>query len=239
MPTHASYVEILSKRNAAKPGDTAFRRTYSARNPHRGTFTFERGHNMIWLATDEPELRALWQERDKVTKRVDETRFKWMLYTRNLLVFPNFQLLETESLQIRVNRPLAADKTEITTYCVVAKGESQQARRLRIRQYEEFYNPTGLATPDDMAVFDALQTGQATEWVDWHQGYMRGLATVKRGADAHAQEIGINPVTSMSTTTGLGDETVFHSQYLEWRRLLKKGLGYTEEPRELVRGAAE
>ena len=72
-----------------------------------------------------------------------------MYYTRNALFFPNMQLLENQSLQVRVNRPLSASETEITTYCIAPKGESRAARTLRIRQYEEFYNPSGLATPDD------------------------------------------------------------------------------------------
>jgi phenylpropionate dioxygenase-like ring-hydroxylating dioxygenase large terminal subunit len=142
-------------------------------------------------------------------------------------------------LQVRINRPLAPDRTEITTYCIAPKGESRAARLRRLRQYEEFHNPTGLATPDDMAVFDACQTGQQSEWVDWHQGYMRGLAEVQTGDNEFARELGIHPETSVVTTEALGDETVFHSQHREWRRLLMKGLRAEENRPQLVHGAAQ
>jgi phenylpropionate dioxygenase-like ring-hydroxylating dioxygenase large terminal subunit len=230
VPTHTSYLQILGKRKPTAPGDTqvSFRRVYRERDLERGSFTFANGHNALWGANENPELRAISIDRDRIVQRVGETRFKWMLYTRNLLVFPNFQLLETSGLQIRVNRPLGPDRTEITTYCVAPRGESKAARVRRIRQYEEFYNPSGLATPDDMAIFDACQTGQSSEWVDWHQGYLRGLGKIERGANAPAKEIGVVPATAVATTAAMGDETIFHSQYREWRRILKKAVGRTE-----------
>ena len=241
IPTHQSYLQILGGRKQAKTGDApgSSRYMYSMRDLDRGTFTFERGHNVFWSAVEQPELRPLWFHREAVEQRLGATRLKWMLYTRNLLLFPNFQLLEAPILQVRINRPLAANKTEITTYCLAPKGESKPARVRRIRQYEEFYNPSGLATPDDMAVFDACQTGQQSDRVDWHQGYMRGIARVHWGPNAQARELGINPVTSVYNTDALGDETIFHSQYREWRRLLMKGLGHVEGRPQLARGAAE
>jgi phenylpropionate dioxygenase-like ring-hydroxylating dioxygenase large terminal subunit len=162
-----------------------------------------------------------------------------MLYTRNLLVFPNFQLLETSGLQVRINRPLAPDKTEITTYCIAPKGESRTARVRRLRQYEEFYNPSGLATPDDMAIFDACQTGQSSEWVDWHQGYLRGLGRMTRGANEAARKLGVATATSVATTHAMGDETIFHSQYRAWRAMLTAALGAPGNAPRLAGRAAE
>ena len=238
IPTHQSYLQILGGRKA-KPGDAPGSSRYMYSMLDRGTFTFEHGHNLFWSAVEQPELRPLWLHREDVEQRLGATRLKWMLYTRNLLLFPNFQLLEAPVLQVRINRPLAPDKTEITTHCLAPRGESREARIRRIRQYEEFYNPSGLATPDDMAIFDACQSGQKTEWVDWHQGYMRGIARLSWGANAQARELGIKPVTAVYNTDALGDETIFHSQYREWRRLLRNGLGATADRRELARGAAE
>jgi phenylpropionate dioxygenase-like ring-hydroxylating dioxygenase large terminal subunit len=241
VPTHVSYLQILGQRKPAAGGDTrvSFRRTYSVRDLERGSFTFANGHNAMWSTTENPELRAIYLDRERIEKRVGALRLKWMLYTRNLMVFPNFQLLETSGLQIRINRPLAPDRTEITTYCVAPKGESREARVRRIRQYEEFYNPSGLATPDDMAIFDACQAGQQSEWVDWHQGYMRGLAELKRGPNAPARELGIDPMTSVDYTDAMGDETIFHSQYREWRRLLTKALGRESRQPQFAGRAAQ
>ncbi len=225
IPTHISYLQIVGKRAPTdlSQGTSAWGKV-SARDLERGNFTFKGGHNLLWSANDEPEVRAVWLSKDTVRPRVGDLKFQWMLHTRNLFLFPNVQILDASSLQVRVIRPLAADKTEVSTYCIAPKGESKEARVKRIRQYEEFYNPTGFATPDDLAVFDACQRGQASEWITWHQGYMRGLADFKTGADAHAEALGIRPLTSVTTTEARGDETLYHPHYREWAKLLMEGL---------------
>ena len=59
--------------------------------------------------------------------------------------------------QIRHFRPIAVDKTEVTIYCIAPKGESAEARNARIRQYEDFFNASGMATPDDLEEFRSCQ----------------------------------------------------------------------------------
>ena len=177
---------------------------------------------MLWGANENIAARPLYLDLERVERRVGAAKTKWMFYTRNLLIFPNLQLLENASLQIRVNRPISADKTEITTYCIAPKGESREARVRRIRQYEEFFNPSGLATPDDTTLFEDCHAAQKSDWVDWQQGYMRGLAAVRPGANADAEELGLKPVTSLSSTAGICDETIFHGPLREWRRRLAR-----------------
>lgn len=225
VPTHLSYIQLLNqRRTAASDRGPSYLSNFRAADAIRGSFCFAHGHNVLWGANEKVEARPLYLDLENVKRRVGEMRTKWMFYTRNLLVFPNLQLLENASLQIRVNRPLSADKTEITTYCIAPKGESRAARMRRIRQYEEFYNPSGLATPDDTTLFEHCQSGQKTEWVDWHQGYMRGLALTQTGANDEARELDLNPATSIASTAGICDETIFHGPYREWRRLLRKAL---------------
>src|SRR5262249_55219648 len=120
VPTHMSYLHTLRKRQ------TSTRTNYSAGGAARGSFSFANGHNVHCGAVDAPEARPLWLSRDDVRQRVDEARFKWMFFNRNLLIFRNLQLLENVALQVRVNRPLAPDLTEIPTYCIVPRGESQE-----------------------------------------------------------------------------------------------------------------
>jgi benzoate/toluate 1,2-dioxygenase alpha subunit len=220
-PTHLSYLQVLGRRRPVT-GDKAMSsyQNFKETSMVRGGFCFRHGHNVMWGTNPLKEARPLWLGIDEVRKRVGETRTKWMLETRNLLVFPNLQLLENASLQVRVNRPLSADQTEITTYCIAPKGESRAARQKRIRQYEEFYNPSGLATPDDTTIFEDCQAGQQADAVDWHQGYMRGLALVEPGANDAARELGIDPETSLLSAFGVGDETIFHGPLREWRRRL-------------------
>ncbi len=223
VPTHISFLKVLERRRGADALGGITQR-FQQRDLS-GQFTFEHGHNVFWSMNPMREQRPLYLDHEAVERRVGATRIKWMYYTRNALFFPNMQLLENQSLQVRVNRPLSANETEITTYCIAPKGESRAARTLRIRQYEEFYNPSGLATPDDTTIFEDCQAGAKTAAVDWHQGYMRGLSLVKEGGDAHAAELGIAPVSSLSAIYQVGDETVFHGPLREWRRRLRAALG--------------
>src|ERR1700745_4505548 len=62
------------------------------------------------------------------------------------------------STQIRVVRPISVDKTEVTIYCFAPKGEDAKERATRIRQYEDFFNVSGMGTPDDLEEFRACQT---------------------------------------------------------------------------------
>lgn len=42
------------------------------------------------------------------------------------------------SSQLRIVRPVAWNKTEVISQCIGVKGESAEARRNRIRQFEDF-----------------------------------------------------------------------------------------------------
>ena len=66
--------------------------------------------------------------------------------SRNLCLYPNVYLMDQFSFQIRHVCPIAVDKTEVTIYCIAPKGESDKSRAHRIRQYEDFFNATGMAT---------------------------------------------------------------------------------------------
>jgi benzoate/toluate 1,2-dioxygenase subunit alpha len=225
VPTHLSYIQLLGKRQTASAADRpSYLSNFREVDARRGSFCFEHGHNVLWGANENIAARPLYLDLERVQRRVGEARTKWMFYTRNLLIFPNLQLLENASLQIRVNRPLSAGKTEITTYCIAPKGESREARVRRIRQYEEFFNPSGLATPDDTVIFEDCERGQKSEWVDWQQGYMRGLAAVKPGGNEDADELGVTPATSIVSTAGICDETIFHGPLREWRKRLSDAL---------------
>jgi hypothetical protein len=46
------------------------------------------------------------------------------------------------------------------------------------------------------------------------------MARAIDGPDEHAAELGIQPVTSVSGSFEMGDETVFHALYRHWRRCL-------------------
>jgi len=147
---------------------------------------------------------------------VGATRADWMLRTRQLNICPNLQIASNAALQMRVITPLAVDRTEITSYCLAPVGEPPERRRQRLRQYEDFFNPSGLATPDDTVTFEDCQRGFAGGGIEGQQGYARGLARVVRGPDEHAAQLGIKPETSTSGSFEISDETVFHALYRHW-----------------------
>jgi phenylpropionate dioxygenase-like ring-hydroxylating dioxygenase large terminal subunit len=184
-----------------------------------GSFGFAQGHALVWTRTP-AERHPLHVQRAALVARVGALRADWMMRTRQFNVFPNLQLASNAALQMRVIRPLAVDLTEITSYCVAPVGEDQEARRRRIRQYEDFFNPSGMATPDDTVTYEDCQRGFESGLVEWQQGSARGTLAMRPGADAHARELGIEPATSMHGPFSMGDETVYHALYLAWQRQL-------------------
>jgi phenylpropionate dioxygenase-like ring-hydroxylating dioxygenase large terminal subunit len=222
--THASYVDVAKKRPAegeARWVDDAM--------IDQGTFSFERGHAVMWsnrnsLRVVRP-LQADPEALEGARVRTDATHAKWMQLNRNLTIFPNMQLIDVSSLQLRFWRPIAVDKTEMVSYCLAPVGENPEARRRRIRQYEDFFNPSGLATSDDNMMYEFSQAGLQADAAGWTHGYLRGLGAPRHLADAQAAELGITATDSIAGGFTMGAETCFHTGYREWLRLLQKGVG--------------
>lgn len=223
---HPSFMKIVERRNSGESGHKLKAVDFAAyRRPEvvRGSYTFKRGHALVWGSNANPEVRPLYARIDELRRRVGELRARWMLSIRNLTLYPNVQFAENASLQVRILRPLAVDRTEMRIYCLAPVGERAAAREHRIRQYEDFFNSTGLATPDDTTSYEDCQRGYAARRVDWQQGYARGTTALVRGPDRHARELGIQPETSVSGPFDIQDETVFHASYREWLRLMEAG----------------
>ena len=65
-----------------------------------------------------------------------------------------------------------------------------------------------MATPDDLAALISAQTGSHGVDSRWND-FSRGIATVTNGPDDAADELGLSPVNSNSTSWT--QETVFHT----------------------------
>jgi benzoate/toluate 1,2-dioxygenase alpha subunit len=235
--THPSYIQILTKRtkqNSAALTSSIYQK-FDENQILRGAFTFPNGHAALWGETPSSESRPIAKNFAAVSARVGETRARWMLHTRNVSVFPNVQFAENAALQMRIIRPLDVDRTEMVTYCLGPKGESRDARIARIRQYEDFFNPSGFATPDDTTAYEDCQDGNKSDAFEWYQGYQRGMMAVQPGPDKFAAELGLNPITSVYGPFSLGDETVFHQTYRYWRDRIAKGVS----PAQTVRAPEE
>ncbi|MEO8203374.1 MAG: SRPBCC family protein [Betaproteobacteria bacterium] len=228
IPTHTSYIGVLESRRRARtasaPAGSIYEDIGAQAASRRGCFTFPHGHVMMWGDNPGAKARPLYASLPEIEERAGKTMAKWMLYVRNLTLFPNVQIAENASMQLRIIRPLAVDRTEMLAYCVAPKGEAAEARVARLRQYEDFFNPTGFATPDDTSAYEACQRGDEARTLDWQQGYARGLTAVKAGGNAESEELGIHPETSAVGGYLMGDETGFHGNYRAWLALLKRGI---------------
>jgi len=223
--THQSFIGVQTRRRAgagyteARGYDWAKRAKTSA-----GAFTFRHGHAVYWTDQPEPEKRPIYPILDQLKRRVGPERAEWMLKNRNAQIFPNLQIADTAALMLRTYRPLAVDRTEMRSYCLAPIGEAVERRAWRLRQFEDFFNPSGLATPDDTVVYEDCQAGFGAEGFSYLQGYERGMAATQSGGDATAQALGLHPESSAAGTFETGIETGLHGPYREWRRLIQAGL---------------
>jgi benzoate/toluate 1,2-dioxygenase alpha subunit len=164
-----------------------------------GFYAFEHGHMLLWSRWANPEDRPNFSRRDEFAERCGAERADWM---------------------IQNSRNLSVNKTEVTIYCIAPKGESDEARARRIRQYEDFFNVSGMATPDDLEEFRACQQGYAGRALEWND-MCRGSTHWIDGADDAARRIGLNPVMSGVKTE---DEGLYTVQHRYWIDTMKKAL---------------
>lgn len=230
--THPSLIKVLERR-AREKSEAIVESSLSGANFWKGanvdeivagSYSFANGHALTWGKMDANPSSALFERRAALIEKFGEERAAWMFNMRNLTLFPNVQIAVNAATQLRVIRPLAADKTEMETWCLVPRGESAEARRLRIRQYEDFFNPTGMAIADDNAVYEECQQGMSDRQNIWLQGHARGLAATREGGDELSQSIGMHPRRSISGSSQLADETLFQSYYREWSRRMAEAL---------------
>ena len=155
---------------------------------------------------------------------------------RNLCLYPNVFLMDQFSSQIRVFRPVSVDQTEVTIYCIAPKGESQEARTRRIRQNEDFFNASGMATPDDTEEFRATQRGYAgaahAKWNDLTRGATQWI----EGPDEDAKALGVAPILCGARTE---DEGLFVIQHKQWTERIAAAIAKERETAPATRVAAE
>jgi len=184
-----------------------------------GSYSFKNGHMLLWTNWANPEDRPLWSKRDEWVQKFGEAKADWMLQkSRNLCIYPNVYLMDQFSSQIRVLRPLSVDKTEAHIYCIAPKGEAPDARERRLRQYEDFFNATGMATPDDLEEFRSCQHGFNARAVKWND-MTRGATHWVKGPDESANLIGLKPELSGIKTE---DEGLYVVQHEHWVETMKK-----------------
>jgi benzoate/toluate 1,2-dioxygenase alpha subunit len=213
---HAAYVMLARRR--AESGKAAMMDVRNLQKMQTGCYDLGAGHAMIWGDLPNPDWRPHYNQREELVGRYGDERFHWMMERmRNLMVFPNVQIMDQASTQIRIFRPIAPNKTEIKIYCIAPVGESRESRALRLRQYEDFFNASGLGTPDDLAVFEACQIGYQGAFGRYLQPYDRGIGSMIEGADDEARKIALDPVACGINNA---DEILYHGPYRQWLKLM-------------------
>lgn len=186
-----------------------------------GVYGLENGHIMLWTHALNPEVRPIYAHREALRERLGETQADFIVrQTRNLCVYPNVYIMDQFSTQIRVTRPISVDRTEVTIYCFAPKGEDAQARATRIRQYEDFFNVSGMGTADDLEEFRACQSGYAGAAAQWND-LSRGAPLWIRGADDNARRMGLQPLLSGGRSE---DEGLFVRQHAYWAQALREAV---------------
>jgi benzoate/toluate 1,2-dioxygenase alpha subunit len=183
-----------------------------------GFYAFDNGHVLLWTTRANPEDEPLYERRDELVQKFGQAKADWMInVARNLCIYPNVYLMDQFSSQIRQYHPIAVDKTEVTIHCIAPKGESDAARTARIRRYEDFFNATGMATPDDLEEFRSSHKGFLARNAPWND-MSRGATHWIKGPDDDAKALGINPVLSGARVEDEGLYPVQHGYWLKAMR---------------------
>jgi benzoate/toluate 1,2-dioxygenase alpha subunit len=219
---HWNYAATTGRRKDQQQGDTVHAMSAGGWAKQGGGFySFENGHLLLWTNWANPEDRPNWERREELAAQFGQPTSDWMVQrSRNLCLYPNVYLMDQFSSQIRTYRPIAVDKTEVTIYCIAPKGEAADARTRRIRQYEDFFNASGMATPDDLEEFRACQMSyqaRAARWNDMSRGAQHWID----GPDEAAASIGLRPLLSGARTE---DEGLFVVQHKYWQQTMQRGL---------------
>ncbi|MDP2549163.1 anthranilate 1,2-dioxygenase large subunit [Oceanobacter sp. 4_MG-2023] len=187
-----------------------------------GWFGFKNGHTMLFSDMPNPAVRPGY---DTVMPRLLEEhgqqQAEWMMHRlRNLNIYPSLFFMDQISSQLRIVRPLAWNKTEIISQCLGVKGESAKDRENRIRQFEDFFNVSGMGTPDDLVEFREAQRGFQARLERWND-ISRGYQDWQYGPTKNTAALDIQPAI---TGTEFTHEGLYVNQHGNWQNLMLKGI---------------
>ncbi len=225
VPTvHQNYLMTVAERAKSTATTGAPTKTFDISKwgqGEAGFFGFRNGHALLYGPYFNYEDRPSYPLYDHYVKALSGEHADWIVKRfRNLLLMPNVLLMDQMSSQIRLIRPISVDLTEVVTWCIAPKGEPADARERRIRQYEDFFNASGMATPDDMAEFRNCQMGYAASAVPFSD-LSRGQQRWVQGANETARRFDLDPVLSSSQTA---DEGVYVAILDQWRERMMRAV---------------
>lgn len=164
-PTHNTFVGYLRENGFAVTDDDQY------------VYNLGKGHSLLVLTGHGGRISMIWEprfgedervrteaHRAEMVERLGEKRAHYVADESHILfVFPNLLLFDIEGLSIRQIEPVAPDETAVRAWQLVPRIEDPAARALRMKTVVSFVGPGGLATPDDIEAYEAVQRGiQAT-----------------------------------------------------------------------------
>lgn len=178
------------------------------------------GHTAFWHERPAPEAFPIYAQKDALAQRFTPGKLAWVLGRgRHVTIFPNLLLNDLASTHLRVYRPLGVDRMETIIWCIAPVGEAPEARAARLRKFEDFFLPSGMATPDDVAIAEGAQ--QASWALASHWSVLsRGLAACREGPDEAARELGFAPRASSDSWD---HEVTIRGVYRRWLDMLEQG----------------
>nr|WP_312971642.1 anthranilate 1,2-dioxygenase large subunit [Pseudomonas sp.] len=187
-----------------------------------GWFSFHNGHSLLFSDMPNPTVRPGYASvMPRLVAEYGQAKAEWMMHRlRNLNIYPSLFFMDQISSQLRIVRPVAWNKTEVISQCIGVKGESDADRESRIRQFEDFFNVSGMGTPDDLVEFREAQRGFQARLERWSD-ISRGNGKWVEGPTANSEAICIQPAL---TGTEFTHEGLYVNQHSNWQRFLLQGL---------------
>ncbi|MBO6213368.1 Rieske 2Fe-2S domain-containing protein [Algoriella sp.] len=221
---HWNYVATMGRRNYEKESTKAVDANGWSKSV-AGVYGFENGHILLWTNKINPEVSPIYQQKERLEEEFGEEKAGFMVnMTRNLAIYPNVYIMDQFSTQIRIIRPISVNETEVIIYCFAPVNEPTEDRATRIRQYEDFFNVTGMGTPDDLEEFRSCQVAYKSTELK-HNDMSRGAKHWIYGADEQAENMGIKPLVSGIKSE---DEGLFITQHEFWKESLIQGITQNE-----------
>ncbi len=198
LPTHATFVAWLRESG------------FHASDEGGKAVVLGRGHSALVQSGHSGRVGMCWEPRfgEAERARIDANRVELFARigrdrgsvvadtSRILYVFPNLLLFDIEAISIRQLEPVAPGVTDVRAWELAPVDEPPEARALRIKVLVSFVGPGGLATPDDIEAYEAIQrgilatAGDPREGVDWND-ISRGMTQELARAPADARLGGI------------------------------------------------
>jgi benzoate/toluate 1,2-dioxygenase alpha subunit len=219
---HNNFAQAVNFREARQER-TGVARTDTGRLTGRiesASYDLGNGHTAFWHKRRDPEAFPIYAERDELSKRFTPGQMEWIVGRgRHMTIFPNLLLNDLASTHLRTYRPLAVDRMETMIWCIAPVGEPADLRAARLRKFEDFFLPSGMATPDDVAVAEAAQ--RASHALDSRWTIMgRGIDFKIDGPDQAARELGMTPQVS---STSWDHEIAMQGVYRRWLQMMERG----------------